>query len=62
MNLFYTLFSGVPVVIMHVFHPARFCQAVERYKVTASLIVPPALLALVRHLGETSLLCITPLD
>lgn len=31
------------------FDPAQYCANIERYKVTASLIVPPILLALVHH-------------
>jgi 4-coumarate--CoA ligase len=52
MLLFYPLFCGFPVAIMPKFDPEQFCQAIERYRVTAGYVVPPILLLLAHHPGE----------
>ncbi|KAH7910994.1 AMP binding protein [Hygrophoropsis aurantiaca] len=39
---------GVPVVIMPKFDPSRFCSAVEKYRATVALIVPPILVVFAR--------------
>ncbi len=44
------------MVIQPKFDPDQFCRFIERYKVTVSYVVPPILLALVHHPGETELL------
>jgi len=49
MLLLYPLFCGFPVAILPKFDPDLFCQAIERYRVTAGFIVPPILLVLVHH-------------
>ncbi|GJJ12620.1 hypothetical protein Clacol_006863 [Clathrus columnatus] len=41
--------AGCPQVIMSQFNPVDFCANVERYKVTAALIVPPILVVLANH-------------
>ncbi|KAF8507891.1 AMP binding protein [Hysterangium stoloniferum] len=43
------LYCGTPQVIMSHFNPDDFCSYIERYKVTASLIVPPILVVLANH-------------
>ncbi|KAI9456754.1 AMP binding protein [Russula earlei] len=47
--ILYPLFCGFPVVIMPKFDPEQFCQAIERYRVTAVFVVPPIILLLVHH-------------
>ena len=49
-------FRGVPVVVMPGFEPTRFCENVERYKVTHVCVVPPILLVLLHHAGEYAVL------
>ncbi|CAM0141004.1 unnamed protein product [Umbelopsis sp. WA50703] len=39
---------GIPVVVMPRFDLAKFCQAVERYKVTLAHVVPPVLVLLAK--------------
>lgn len=56
MLLLYPLFCAFPVAILPKFDPDLFCQAIERYRVTAGFIVPPILLVLVHHPGEASIL------
>ncbi|KAJ6497728.1 AMP binding protein [Mycena sanguinolenta] len=41
--------QGCPVVIQTKFDPAKFCAAIQKYRVTISLIVPPVLVVLARH-------------
>ena len=53
MLLPFALMVGAPVVIMPQFDPEAFCQNIERYKVTVSLIVPPVCLAIVHHPGTS---------
>lgn len=57
MLLLYPLFCGFPVVVLPKFDPDMFCQAIERYRVTAGFIVPPILLVLVHHPGKATILC-----
>ncbi|KAG5220582.1 4-Coumarate:CoA ligase [Salix suchowensis] len=45
----FPLAAGIPVVIQTKFDPVAFCENVARYRVTASLIVPPILVVLSRH-------------
>ena len=45
-------YRGVPVVVMPGFEPTRFCQYIERYKITHVCVVPPILLTLLHHPGE----------
>ncbi|KAF7982250.1 hypothetical protein HWV62_29477 [Athelia sp. TMB] len=40
---------GVPVVVMPKFSVEAFCQHVEKYRVTAALVVPPMLLGIAKH-------------
>ncbi|KAH7906804.1 AMP binding protein [Hygrophoropsis aurantiaca] len=40
---------GVPAVIMPKFDPSGFCSAIEKYRVTVALIVPPMLVVFTRH-------------
>ena len=49
--LLFPLSLGTPAVIMAGFDPVRFCQAVERYRATIVLVVPPMLVVLARHNG-----------
>ena len=42
---------STPIVIMPQFEPDAFCRYVEKYKVTAALIVPPVCLAILHHPG-----------
>ena len=46
-----SIVTGSPIVIMPQFDPEVFCQNIEKYKVTAALIVPPVCLAIVHHPG-----------
>jgi len=62
MLLLYPLFCGFPVAILPKFDPDLFCQAIERYRVTAGFIVPPILLVLVHHPGKASILCTPHLE
>ncbi|KAJ6495728.1 AMP binding protein [Mycena vitilis] len=41
--------QGCPVVISIRFDPEQFCAAVEKYRISISLIVPPVLVVLARH-------------
>ncbi|KAF9243124.1 AMP binding protein [Melanogaster broomeanus] len=43
------LFLGTPTVITAGFDPERFCEAVERYKASIVLVVPPMLVVFARH-------------
>ncbi|KDQ27621.1 hypothetical protein PLEOSDRAFT_1093294 [Pleurotus ostreatus PC15] len=45
----FPLAAGIPVVIQTKFDPVAFCENIARYRVTASLIVPPILVVLSRH-------------
>ncbi|KAF9790975.1 AMP binding protein [Thelephora terrestris] len=45
----FMLLVGSPVVIMPQFEPEAFCQNIEKYKVSMSLIVPPVCLAIIHH-------------
>ena len=40
---------GIPVVISPPFNPEDFCSYIQKYKITASLIVPPVLVQLASH-------------
>ncbi|KAF7351179.1 4-coumarate--CoA ligase-like 7 [Mycena sanguinolenta] len=41
--------QGCPVIIQTRFDPVKFCAAIQKYRVTLSLIVPPVLVVLARH-------------
>ncbi|KAF9526656.1 AMP binding protein [Crepidotus variabilis] len=41
--------TGTPVYIMPRFDPVDFCAYIEKYKITAALVVPPVLVVLARH-------------
>ncbi|KAF8599410.1 acetyl-CoA synthetase-like protein [Ceratobasidium sp. AG-I] len=45
----YPLTLGIPVVISPPFNPEEFCSYIQKYKITASLIVPPVLVQLASH-------------
>ncbi|CAE6488969.1 unnamed protein product, partial [Rhizoctonia solani] len=45
----YSFTLGIPVVISPPFNPDEFCSFVEKYRITASLIVPPVLVLLASH-------------
>ncbi|CAE6532713.1 unnamed protein product [Rhizoctonia solani] len=45
----YPFTLGIPVVVSPPFSPDEFCSFVEKYKITASLIVPPVLVLLASH-------------
>ncbi|KAG9312085.1 AMP binding protein [Chiua virens] len=47
--LVFPLSLGTPAVVMSGFDPVRFCEAVERYRATVILVVPPMLVVLARH-------------
>ncbi|KAF9228386.1 AMP binding protein [Gyrodon lividus] len=47
--LHFPLSLGTPTVITSGFDPVRFCEAVERYKATVVLVVPPMLVVFARH-------------
>ena len=49
--LLFPLSLGAPAVVSTGFDPVRFCQAVERYRVTFVFVVPPMLVVLSRHDG-----------
>lgn len=48
------LLLGTPSIVMAGFDPDRFCAAIERYRVTLSLVVPPILVVFARHPGMSS--------
>ncbi|KAK7045638.1 hypothetical protein VNI00_007471 [Paramarasmius palmivorus] len=48
-SLLFPLLVGVPSVVQQRFEPVQFCENIEKYKVTISLIVPPVLVVLARH-------------
>ena len=57
MLLHYPLMRGRPLVMLNDgFEPDRFCKAIEDYKVTTLMLVPPILLNLSTHAGNLSLL------
>lgn len=39
---------GIPMYLMTRFEPVQFCQNIEKYKITHSLIVPPVMVLLAR--------------
>ncbi|KAJ7209704.1 AMP binding protein [Mycena pura] len=41
--------QGCPVVVQTRFDPVQFCASIEKYRITASLLVPPVLVVLARH-------------
>ncbi|CAE6437667.1 unnamed protein product [Rhizoctonia solani] len=45
----YPFTLGVPVVVSPPFNPDEFCSYIEKYKITAALIVPPVLVVLASH-------------
>lgn len=45
----YIFSRGVAVVIGPRFDPVSFCSNIERYKITAAMIVPPILVVLAHH-------------
>ncbi|CEL60419.1 hypothetical protein RSOLAG1IB_09625 [Rhizoctonia solani AG-1 IB] len=45
----YPFTLGVPVVVSPPFNPDEFCSYIEKYKVSAALIVPPVLVVLASH-------------
>ncbi|CAE6536844.1 unnamed protein product [Rhizoctonia solani] len=45
----YPFTLGIPVVVSPPFNPEEFCSFIEKYKITASLIVPPVLVVLASH-------------
>ncbi|KAH0829185.1 AMP binding protein [Lanmaoa asiatica] len=47
--LLFPVSLGTPAVIMAGFDPMRFCEAVERYRASVLLVVPPMLVVLARH-------------
>ncbi|KAJ4487169.1 AMP binding protein [Lentinula edodes] len=48
-GLLFPIFCGTTTVIMARFDLIDFCVAVERYRITAVLVVPPVMLAIARH-------------
>ncbi|KAJ3896403.1 AMP binding protein [Lentinula edodes] len=48
-GLLFPIFCGTTTVIMARFDLMDFCVAVERYRITAVLVVPPVMLAIARH-------------
>ncbi|KAJ3857742.1 AMP binding protein [Lentinula lateritia] len=48
-GLLFPIFCGTTTVIMPRFDLIDFCVAVERYRITAVLVVPPVMLAIARH-------------
>lgn len=54
--LLFPLSLGTPTVIIAGFDPLRFCEAVERYRATILLVVPPMLVVFARHDGT----CLAP--
>ena len=54
MLLHYPLMRGRPLVMLNDgFEPDRFCKAIEDYKVTTLMLVPPILLTLSTHAGNS---------
>lgn len=43
--------AGVTVAIQNRFDPAVFCGNIQKYRITAAMVVPPILVVLVRHNG-----------
>ncbi|KAJ4496672.1 AMP binding protein [Lentinula lateritia] len=48
-GLLFPIFCGTTTVIMARFDLIDFCVAVERFRITAVLVVPPVMLAIARH-------------
>ena len=56
LNLVHACFlHGVPVVVVPRFEPVAFCKIIEKYKITFIFIVPPILVVLSRHPGQSFL-------
>ncbi|KAI9302920.1 hypothetical protein BJ944DRAFT_166362 [Cunninghamella echinulata] len=45
----YSLFMGIPVVVVSKFDLVHFCETVQKQKVTFSCLVPPILVLLAKH-------------
>ena len=56
--LMFPLALGTPVVIIGGFDPVKFCEAVERYRASTLLVVPPMLVVLARHDGRSFVYCL----
>ncbi|RXW21478.1 hypothetical protein EST38_g4374 [Candolleomyces aberdarensis] len=53
-HLHHSFYLGMPTVILTGgFEPTAFCQAIERYKVTMAMVVPPILQVLIQHPAAT---------
>jgi 4-coumarate--CoA ligase len=50
--LFHAPWCADSIVVIERFDPVQFPAAIERYKITIAIIVPPIVLALTRHPGE----------
>ncbi|KAJ3829638.1 AMP binding protein [Lentinula raphanica] len=47
--LLFPFLVGVSTILLPQFEPLKFCQAIQRYKITVTLIVPPVLVVMARH-------------
>ncbi|KAF9067060.1 hypothetical protein BDP27DRAFT_1226414 [Rhodocollybia butyracea] len=47
--LLFPFMCGISTIVMGNFDPIKFCEAVQQYKATVTLVVPPALVALSTH-------------
>ncbi|KAJ3934522.1 MAG: AMP binding protein [Lentinula lateritia] len=47
--LLFPFICGVSTIVMPHFDPLAFCESIQRYKVTITLIVPPVLVVIARH-------------
>lgn len=45
----YSLFVGIPIVVVSKFELTHFCETVQKHKVTFSCLVPPILVLLAKH-------------
>ncbi len=53
----HALVSGVPVVVLPRFEEKSVLHAIERYKVTWALVVPPVLIILLQSVNSTDTTC-----
>jgi 4-coumarate--CoA ligase len=51
--IFHAASNNCSTITLSGFEPVEFVRTIEKYKVTALLVVPPILLALVRHPGKS---------
>ncbi|KAJ3998734.1 AMP binding protein [Lentinula boryana] len=47
--LLFPFYCGVSTIVLPNFDPVKFCESIQRYKITVTLIVPPVLVVMARH-------------